>query len=75
MNPIDKWEKLRMEELKEGRYPRICIMGCDDYAAFCGAVQVTLGRTYATFGHADEVIYQGVRLLQSRSKRTGMMFA
>lgn len=73
MNPIDKWEKLRNEEIMQGGKPTICIMGHDDYAKFCGAVAAING--LLSFGNSPETIYQGVRLFESRANPEGMMFA
>ena len=79
MNPILRWERLREKEITEGgNNPSVCIMGSEDYDAFCGAVDATLGSggmRFAPFGSADRVDYQGVRLLRSRANKRGIMFA
>jgi len=82
MNPIRKWQRLRDIEIMEGGTPTICIMGRDDYASFCGAVSILVrglptypvGDDYL-FGNSREVIYEGIRLFKSMSKREGIMFA
>ena len=77
MNPLTRWENLKNKEIMEGGKPRVCIMGYDDYATFCGAVQVTIGSDlgFPVFGHADRVEYHGVLLFCSRANKRGIMFA
>ncbi len=73
MNPLDKWEELRIKEITEGGNPTICIMGHYTHAEFCGAVAITLD--IDSFGHSDQIFFHGIRIFCSRSKKEGTMFA
>lgn len=73
MNPISNWQDLRDGEKMCGGNPRYCIMGTDDFTEMCGAI--------GAIHHSDKAIgidgkfsFEGVLVMESRSKKRGILF-
>lgn len=73
MNPIRDWEECRINEIKAGGNPSVCILGWHDYSKLCGAIMAV--NCIESFGTTDFTEYRGIRLFASRSKDEGIMFA
>lgn len=73
MNPILDWRDARNQEIMAGGKARYCIMGSDDFAKFCGAIGA-FRHTIEAIGMNGDLYFEGVRVFESRSAKTGILF-